>query len=523
MMHSRNLIYFFNIVLSLLFLNIHFINGSNDNSIKNEEIISTTNNNNNNNQKNKQNENSNKDNVTLDQEEDKNIKNENNNINNVNYISKKKALNEQESCQYPIEENNSDNKNYLGNKKKEIEITKTEVNGNKNINKNNITHPKKINFTITILRNNEILDDIKIDNIVANNEECFMLYFNNCAEEQLKRYINPITSIINEEKEKKIKKQEIENKKKNKEEEVEQEEDEKYHQDQDQDQNQNNQENNNEEEDEKGKKETKNKNKKEINDKDEMETNTQKKDIKYEVLLIRDESNNKNEEEEINENSYNIKEVKNNNNSESLIKYISSIDDRKKDEEYYTFKINNGDKLIIEVYDDEFTENIYKCYTNLNVKFFETFPNVVQKGIKEINSDIYNHINRITNILDFIENATYKFELNSKNAIFLYNRYKMSQEICDLFDKLNNGEYSKYNEFIKKKIKEININYVDKNSTKTFTIDKDIKNFIDSIQILNLPKKICDEEDYTVRREQYKSTNGSLCGDSCKRRIYMNR
>ena len=29
MMHSRNLIYFFNIVLSLFFLNIHFINGTN--------------------------------------------------------------------------------------------------------------------------------------------------------------------------------------------------------------------------------------------------------------------------------------------------------------------------------------------------------------------------------------------------------------------------------------------------------------------------------------------------------------
>ena len=519
-MHSRNLIYFFNIVLSLLFLNIHFINGSNDNSIKNEEIISTTNNNNNNNnQKNKQNENSNKDNVTLDQEEDKNIKNENNNINNVNYISKKKALNEQESCQYPIEENNSDNKNYLGNKKKEIEITKTEVNGNKNINKNNITHPKKINFTITILRNNEILDDIKIDNIVANNEECFMLDFNNCAEEQLKRYINPITSIINEEKEKKIKKQEIENKKKNKEEEVEQEEDEKYHQDQDQDQNQNNQENNNEEEDEKGKKETKNKNKKEINDKDEMETNTQKKDIKYEVLLIRDESNNKNEEEEINENSYNIKEVKNNNNSESLINYISSNGNMKDGKgDCYQFKIHNGDKLIIEIYDKEFKEKINKYYDTLTKEF--VLMSLIKDAVERTFGNLYKQYKLIDTIFGFISNNNQIFE---KKYDFIYYKYKVIREICVLYDKLNRDYSYLKDEIITNELSKVYQNQYTSGTMITFNIGDDIRNFIDSISILNLPKKICDEEYYTGRREQYKSTNGSLCGDSCKRRVYMDR
>jgi len=64
-----------------------------------------------------------------------------------------------------------------------------------------------------------------------------------------------------------------------------------------------------------------------------------------------------------------------------------------------------------------------------------------------------------------------------------------------------------------------------------FTIEDNIKNFIDNILILKLHKKICDEEDNTEeedsfqlnkRREQYESKNGSFC-NSCKRRVYRNR
>ena len=60
----------------------------------------------------------------------------------------------------------------------------------------------------------------------------------------------------------------------------------------------------------------------------------------------------------------------------------------------------------------------------------------------------------------------------------------------------------------------------------TFNIGDDIKNFIDSISILNLPKKICDEEEDSFqlnkRREQHESKNKSFC-NSCKRRVYVNR
>ena len=66
----------------------------------------------------------------------------------------------------------------------------------------------------------------------------------------------------------------------------------------------------------------------------------------------------------------------------------------------------------------------------------------------------------------------------------------------------------------------------------TFNITSDIKSFINSISICNLPKEICNEEDNTEeedpfqlnkRREQHESKKGSFCGDSCKRRVYVNR
>ena len=622
MMYSRNLIYFFNIILSLFFFNIHFINGSenelinslnnnsynnnnafdngqfytiesnlsnkkqnhetednnnqgntqNDNQILNKENTNNNNNNdnNNNNSENKQNNNSIEQHQTIKQEGKRNNENENNNTNNVNYIIeknifKKKEIIEikQENYQNHTYKNKFNNKTLQVNEKKEIEKPKTDKNRSKN--KNNITPHEKINFTITILRNDEILDDIKIDNIKANDKGCFILDFKNCIEEQLKRFIDPIKSIINKKKKGKEinEKMEVEEEKKENEEDEKEEtknknngkqtngqdegeneneknkvelkveevgvpqqkeqneEEEEIEQEENNDKgkrNQNNIENNDKGEVDEGKtdkKETKNKNKKEINDKDEMETNIQKKDIKYEVLLIRNVSSDKNGK---------WKKGKNNNNSESLVNYISSNGNMKDDKDNcYKFEIHNGDRLIIEIYDDKFKEKIDEYYGRLLENFSVILP-IIQKVagyVKENYEDIYDHYNRIENIKVLMSKARTDLEHEYNTFVFLYHKYKISKEICDLFDKLNKEKYSECRKIIEAENNKQNQNYINQNYQVDFNIDEDIKNSIDSISILKLHKEIYDEENNTGEIEQYKSKNGPC--DSCKRRVYMDR
>ena len=60
-------------------------------------------------------------------------------------------------------------------------------------------------------------------------------------------------------------------------------------------------------------------------------------------------------------------------------------------------------------------------------------------------------------------------------------------QICVLFDKLNKMDYSYIQKEIKDKISEIYKNMV--GIILNFTIENKIKRFIDSILILNLPKK----------------------------------
>ena len=580
MMHSRNLIYFFNIVLSLFFLNIHFINGTNQknecNDIKTNQQSSNSHSDT---SQNEQNENSIEQSLTSNQ--NKNYENKNKNENNNKYIYTK---NNQVNQIYSIEKNTTNYTNNLLNNRTEDKreyIEEKKMNNDKGMTQNSITHKKKINFTITILRNNEILDDIKIDNIVANEEGCFILDFKNCKKKQLKRFIGPITSIIKEkekvkgikeemegegegEEEKKIneekkdkqnnKQENEENKNENKEkqttgqgkgennneeenpvelkvEEVgvpqqkeQNEEEEEIEQEENNDKgkrNQNNIENNDKGEVDEGKtdkKETKNKNKKEINDKDEMETNIQKKDIKYEVLLIRNVSSDKNGK---------WKKGKNNNNSESLVNYISSNGNMKDDKDNcYKFEIHNGDRLIIEIYDDKFKEKIDEYHNKLSNKFRDIFTDEVTKAVKDY-KDIYKHYDYIENIKTFISIAKNSFNLYNNELVFLYHKYKIIKEIYDLFDKLNKKEYLQFRKIIENEINDQNKIYNNKNninedSQAIFNIDSNIKDFIDSISILKLHKEIYDEENNNGEIEQYKPENKSFC-NSCKRRVYMSR
>ena len=75
-----------------------------------------------------------------------------------------------------------------------------------------------------------------------------------------------------------------------------------------------------------------------------------------------------------------------------------------------------------------------------------------------------------------------------------------------------------------------NENYNNEYPPATFYIESNIKRFINSISIFNLPKNIYDKKNNTEeedsfqlnkRREQHESKN-SPC-DSCKRRVYISR
>ena len=81
-------------------------------------------------------------------------------------------------------------------------------------------------------------------------------------------------------------------------------------------------------------------------------------------------------------------------------------------------------------------------------------------------------------------------------------------QIYVLFYKLNKGNYSRCRKIIENKINEMyqyykNENYNNEYPPATFYIESNIKRFINSISIFNLPKNIYDKKNNTEEEDSF--------------------